>query len=71
MHARSTRSRWWLPGGGSRHPFLYRRPQVIDLRTPEVGPLVIDLVAEERTTEVPVRRRRVDPFVAARRTPSR
>jgi hypothetical protein len=70
MHRSTQRSRWWLRGGGSRHPFLYRRPEVIDLRTPVVGPLMIDLTTEEEPRS-PVRRRGVDPFVAARRTPLR
>lgn len=69
-----TRSRRWLPGGGSHHPFLYRKPdEVIDLTAVDelVGSMreVIDLVAEEQNIVLPVRRRRVDPFDAARRTP--
>jgi len=66
----SKRSRRWLPGGGSRHPFLYRTSEVIDLRAVddlvESVRQVIDLVAEERTE--PARPRRVaDPFTIARR----
>ena len=69
------RSRRWLPGGGSRHPFLYRRAEVIDLTAVEklVGSMreVIDLTDDEPKLVLPVRRRRVDPFDAARRTPQR
>jgi hypothetical protein len=68
----STRSRWWLPGGGSHHPFLYRRPEVIDLTAVDelVGALreVIDLTAETEPAEVVNARRVVDPFALARRS---
>ena len=73
---RSTaRSRRWLPGGGSHHPFLYR--PAVDVYLTEVDTLVaslrevIDLTAEEQQpAPAPTTRRRrevVDPFALARR----
>ena len=59
-----TRSRWWFPGGGNHHPFIYRSSR--SPRAKVDDSVVIDLRAVDLPGATRVERKRIDATFLAR-----